>query len=51
MNRHKRRKEIAELLQAPVDKNPTGTIYIAWDNAGTHEDVEVEVLVRADARL
>ena len=47
--RHKRRKEIAELLQALVDKHPTGTIYVAWDNAGTHEDDEVEMVVRAAA--
>jgi transposase len=47
--RHKRRREIAELLQALVDKHPTGTIYVAWDNASTHEDNEVEAVVRAAA--
>ncbi len=47
--RRKRRKEIAELLQALVGKHPTGTIYVAWDNAGTHEDDEVEQVVRAAA--
>lgn len=47
--RHKRRKEVAELLQRLVDKHPSGTIYVAWDNAGTHEDDEVEVVVRAAA--
>jgi putative transposase len=47
--RRKRRCEIAELLQALVDKHPTGTIYVAWDNAGTHEDDEVEAVVRAAA--
>ncbi len=47
--RHKRRKEIAELLQRLVDKHPTGTTYVAWDNAGTHEDDEVEAVVRAAA--
>jgi transposase len=47
--RHKRRKEIAELLQALLDKHPTGTIYLAWDNASTHEDDEVEAVVRAAA--
>ena len=40
--RHKRRREIAQLLQALLDKHPTGTIYVAWDNANTHEDDEVE---------
>lgn len=46
VRRHKRRQEIAELLQALVDKHPTGTIYVAWDNASTHEDDEVEAVVR-----
>jgi len=45
--RRKRRREIVELLQALVDKHPTGTIYVAWDNASTHEDDEVEAVVRA----
>jgi hypothetical protein len=49
LRRHKRRQEIAELLQALVDKHPTGTIYVAWDNACTHEDDEVEMVVRAAA--
>jgi transposase len=49
LKRHKRRREIAELLQALVDKHPTGTIYVAWDNACTHEDDEVEMVVRAAA--
>jgi transposase len=47
--RHKRRREVAERLQALVDKHPTGTIYVAWDNASTHEDDEVEAVVRAAA--
>lgn len=46
VRRHKRRQEIAELLQALVDKHPTGTIYVAWDNANTHEDDAVEAAVR-----
>jgi transposase len=49
LRRHKRRREIAELLQALVDKHPAGTIYVAWDNACTHEDDEVEMVVRAAA--
>lgn len=44
-----RRVEIAELLQGLLDKHPTGTIYVAWDNVDTHEDDEVEELVRAAA--
>jgi transposase len=47
--RRKRRREVAELLQALVDKHPTGTIYIAWDNAGTHWDDEVETVIRGAA--
>jgi transposase len=46
---HKRRQEVAELLQALVDKHPTGTIFVTWDNANTHEDDEVEAVVRAAA--
>lgn len=47
--RRKRRREVAELLQALIDKHPTGTIFVAWDNAGTHEDDEVEAVVRSAA--
>lgn len=47
--RRKRRQEVAELLQALVAKHPTGTIYVAWDNADTHEDDEVEAVVRGAA--
>lgn len=47
--RRKRRREVAELLQMLVDKHPTGTIYIAWDNADTHQDDEVEAVVRGAA--
>jgi len=47
--RRKRRQEIAQLLQALVDKHPMGTIYVAWDNASMHEDEEVEAVVRAAA--
>ncbi len=47
--RRKRRREVAELLQALVDKHPTGTIYVAWDNADTHQDDDVEAVVRGAA--
>jgi transposase len=47
--KRKRRREIAELLEALLDKHPTGTIHVAWDNASTHEDDEVEGAVRAAA--
>jgi putative transposase len=47
--RHKRRQEVAKLLQALVDKHPTGTVYVAWDNCCTHEDEEIEGVVRGAA--
>jgi len=47
--RRKRRKEVAELLAALLAKHPTGTIYVAWDNADTHEAEEVEAVVRGAA--
>ena len=47
--RRKRRREIAKLLEALVAKHPTGTIHAAWDNADTHQDDEVEAVVRAAA--
>jgi transposase len=47
--RRKRRREVAELLRALVDKHPTGTIYVAWDNADTHEDDEVDAVLRGAA--
>jgi len=49
IRKRKRRLEVAELLQALVEKHPTGTIYVAWDNASTHQDDEVEAVVRAAA--
>lgn len=47
--RRKRRREVSELLQALLDKHPTETIYLAWDNAHTHQDHEIEAVVRASA--
>ncbi len=48
----KRRKEVAELLEALVARHRTGTIYVAWDNASMHQDNEVEAVVRgAGGRL
>jgi len=47
--RRKRRIEVAELLQTLVDKHPTGTIFVALDNANTHQDDEVEAVLRAAA--
>jgi transposase len=47
--RHKRRKEIAELLRTLLEKHPDETVYVAWDNATTHEDADVEAVVRGAA--
>jgi len=49
IRKHKRRKEVAELLQVLLDKHPNETIYVAWDNAITHQDDEVEAVVRGAA--
>lgn len=49
IRKRKRRKEVAELLQALLDKHPKETIYVAWDNAITHQDDEVEAVVRGAA--
>ena len=45
----KRRRETAELLEALLEKHPTGKIYVAWDNSNTHEDEEVEAVLRGAA--
>jgi len=47
--RRKRRREVAELLQTLVDKHPTSTIYAVGNNAGTHQNDEVEAIVRGAA--
>ena len=47
IRKRKRRPQIAELLQALLDKHPTETIYVAWDNVSTHQDHEIEAVVRA----
>jgi len=49
IRKRKRRLEVAELWQSLVDKHPTGTSDVAWDNASTHQDDEVEAVVRAAA--
>jgi putative transposase len=49
IRRRKRRREVAELLQALLDKHPTETIYVAWDNFIAHQDDEVEAVVRSAA--
>lgn len=46
---HKRRREVAELLEALLARHPHETVYVAWDNANTHEDDEVEAVLRGAA--
>jgi transposase len=45
----KRRQEVAQLLQAILDKHPHETVYVAWDNSSTHENHEIEAVLRAAA--
>jgi putative transposase len=40
---------VAERRQAVVDRQPTGTVSMAWDNAATHFDAAGEAVVRAAA--
>jgi len=49
IRRRKRRMEIAELLEALLDKHPNEIVFVAWDNASTHQDDEVEAVVRGAA--
>ena len=47
--RHQRRRDIAEWLQALLERHPGQSVYVAWDNANTHEDEEVDAVVRGSA--
>jgi putative transposase len=47
--RHKRRCEVSQLLQALLDRHPQERVYVAWDNANTHEGDEVEAVLRGAA--
>ena len=47
--RRKRRPQIAEFLQHLLNEHPQETIYVAWDNVNTHQDDEVEAIVRSAA--
>ncbi len=49
IHRRKRRRETAELLESLLEEHPTGKIYVAWDNSNTHEDDEVEAVLRGAA--
>lgn len=47
IRKHKRCQEVAEVLQAVLDKYSTGTIFVAWDNFSAHQDDEVAAVVRS----
>ena len=49
IRRRKCRREVAELLEALLQKHPTGIVHVAWDNSNTHEDDEIEAVLRAAA--
>lgn len=46
---HKRRREVAELLEALLAKHRSETVTVAWDHANTHEDDAVEAVLRGAA--
>jgi transposase len=47
--RRKRRREVAELLEALLARHPRERVIVAWDNASTHGDEEVEAVLRGAA--
>lgn len=49
VRKRKRRRETADLLQALVDKNPHDIVFVSWDNASSHQDDEIEAVVRGAA--
>lgn len=49
--RRKRRRAVAERLLSPVDRHPTDTIYVAWDDADTHFDAAAPAVQRYSWRL
>lgn len=40
------RKRRQEVLQQMVEKHSRQRVYVAWDNASTHQDNEVEAVVK-----
>jgi hypothetical protein len=49
IRRRKRRREIAELLEALLQKHLRCTVYVAWDGSNAHEDEEVEAVLHEEA--
>jgi transposase len=46
---HKRRRDVAELLEALLERHRSETVSVAWDKASPHEDEEVEAVLRGAA--
>lgn len=49
IEKHKRREQIAALLENLLQMNPGKTVYIAWDNVNTHSQGVIEEVLRAAA--
>jgi transposase len=48
----KQKDDVAYLLRALLNKHPTGTIYLTWDNATTHFGGAIDTILKdADGRL
>lgn len=49
IEKHKRREQIAALLEDLLQMHPGKTVYIAWDNVSTHSQGIIEEVLRAAA--
>ena len=49
IRKRKRREQIAELLLQLLERHPTQTVYVAWDNANTHSGGEIVAVIRVAA--
>lgn len=49
LQRHQRRREIAQLLEALLENHAKETIYVAWDHVSTQEGDEGEEVLKAPA--
>lgn len=49
LEKHKKREQVAALLEQLLEKHPTKTVHVAWDNVNTHSHGKIEEVVRAAA--
>lgn len=49
VQKHKKRDQIAQLLEKLLEKHPQQKVYVAWDNADTHSGGKVEEVLRGAA--